>query len=575
MVYSIISELIKNADYEAAQSIIDNLLDQGKIDDSERAMLKLFKLKIYIQTEDFDEVIDLAQEVYNNRITFDTEQAAEGLSYKAYALWRQNRIYDSYHDVQECEKAIETLEFQPRLWIGRLFYLKGKIIFSFNEFSNAIISFDMATKYFHSIDEQPLLAQSYLKIGTIHRIKHNLEDALSYLKEALQLFIEQGDRINLAKAYSEVGNCYVAQGKLTLSYEFHRKCLKLEEENNNPAGIAFAYYNLGGVSTRNGHLDSALEFLEKSLTIREEIGDQSGVASSYKMVGDVYSDRGELDLALEHYNKSLELREKLNAEGEIAQSLHDIGKIYHKLGNIEDALSHYKRSLNVFLKIKNGMWASESLLNLILLHIELDDMKMVDAYMSQLEAINNLLDSKLVDLRLKIAMAMIYKGKQRLESKSKAQKIFEEISNDKIVDFRLTVLAMLSRCDLLLLEYQVVDNPIILDELNDILEHLMSIAVGQQSYIIYTEVLILQSRVAILQLDLDNATELLSEALTMTKERNFHYLHERVDEEYQRVNKQIELWKDFYKKNMGHLERLKKTELITYLNNVVSFIHNL
>ncbi len=131
MVYSIISELIKNADYEAAQSIIDNLLDQGKIDDSERAMLKLFKLKIYIQTEDFDEVNDLGQEVYDGRIAVDIEQAGEALSYKAYALWRQNRIYDSYHDVQECEKVIETLEFRPRLWIGRLYYLKGTIIFSF------------------------------------------------------------------------------------------------------------------------------------------------------------------------------------------------------------------------------------------------------------------------------------------------------------------------------------------------------------------------------------------------------------------------------------------------------------
>jgi tetratricopeptide (TPR) repeat protein len=575
MVYSIITELIKSGDYEAAISIIDNLLDRGKIDDSERAMLELFKLKIYIQTEAFDDIIDLAPEVYANRISTDIEQAGEALSYKAYALWRQNRIYDAYHDVQECEKIIEKLEFDPRLWIGRLYYLKGKIIFSFNEFSNAITSFDLATKYFHSIDAQTLLAQSYLKIGTIHRIKHNLDEALSYLKEALQLFIEQCDDINLAIAYSEVGNCYSAQGKLTLSYEFHKKCLKLEETNKNPTGIAYAYYNLGGVSTRNGHLESALEFLEKSLTIREEIGDLSGVASSYKMVADVYADKGELDIALEHHNKSLELREKLNAEGEIAQSLHDIGKIYHKLGNIEDAMSHYNRSLNVFLKIKNGIWASESLLNLILLHIELDDMKKVGVYMHQLESINNLLDSKLVDLRLKIAKAMVYKGKQRLESKIKALQIFEEISNDKIIDFRLSVLAMLSRCDLLLLEFQVIDNPVILDELNDILEQLMSISVGQQSYIIYTEVLILQSRVAILQLDLDNATELLSEALSLTKERNFHYLHERVDEEYQRVNNQIELWKNFYKKNLGHLERLKKTELITYLNNVVSFIHNL
>ena len=124
MVYSIITELIKSGDYEAAISIIDNLLDRGRIDDSERAMLKLFKLKIYIQTEAFDDIIDLAPEVYDNRISTDIDQAGEALSYKAYALWRQNRIYDAYHDVQECEKILETLEFDPRLWIGRLYYLK-------------------------------------------------------------------------------------------------------------------------------------------------------------------------------------------------------------------------------------------------------------------------------------------------------------------------------------------------------------------------------------------------------------------------------------------------------------------
>ena len=40
-----------------------------------------------------------------------------------------------------------------------------------------------------------------------------------------------------------------------------------------------------------------------------------------------------------------------------------------------------------------------------------------------------------------------------------AQRIFEKLTNQGIIDFRLSVFALLNRCDLLLLEYQAIDNP--------------------------------------------------------------------------------------------------------------------
>ena len=193
----------------------------------------------------------------------------------------------------------------------------------------------------------------------------------------------------------------------------------------------------------------------------------------------------------------------------------------------------------------------------------------------KLEKINSLVDSKLIKLRTQLAKALILKSKPRMGKKMEAQRIFEELTNSGIIDFRLSVFALLNRCDLLLLEYQAIDNPRILEELYTVLNHLLTIALEQQSYNVYIEVLVLQSRLSLLQFHLDKAIALLDDALITTEEQHLTHLHTKVKEEHAIVSEKSKIWRDFLDNNVNHLERMKQTEIVSYLKNVVSYIHNL
>ena len=77
-------------------------------------------------------------------------------------------------------------------------------------------------------------------------------------------------------------------GQYDKAKEFLRKALVIRTEIGDRRGEAADYGNLGTVFHSLGQYDKAKEYLQKALVITTEIGDRKGEGSCYAILGTVF-----------------------------------------------------------------------------------------------------------------------------------------------------------------------------------------------------------------------------------------------------------------------------------------------
>jgi hypothetical protein len=128
---------------------------------------------------------------------------------------------------------------------------------------------------------------------------------------------------------------------------------------------------------------------------------------------------------------------------------------------------------------------------------------------------------------------------------------------------------MLNLCDMLLLELRTSGNEEVLKEITGILEKLQTIGENQHSYSLLVDTYMLKSKMALLELDLDSARQLLSEAQQMAEEKGLQNLAMMISGEYDTLMDQLGKWTDLIDQNVPMIEKLELTELEGMVSRII------
>jgi tetratricopeptide (TPR) repeat protein len=104
-----------------------------------------------------------------------------------------------------------------------------------------------------------------------------------------------------------MGNVYQDKGDLDKALEYHSQALEIDRRIGDTPGEASDLGNMGIVYAAKGDLDKALKYYSQALEIDRKIGDIQGEASDLGNMGIVYQDKGDLDKALEYIKKALKI----------------------------------------------------------------------------------------------------------------------------------------------------------------------------------------------------------------------------------------------------------------------------
>jgi tetratricopeptide (TPR) repeat protein len=419
-------------------------------------------------------------------------------------------------------------------------------------------------------NDTPSIVDSLNNLGLIHQSKGNFSTALEYYEKCLTLLEDLGDNERISIIVTNIGVTYSSKGDQKQALKYLQRSHNLKVELGKKSDIAFSLINLGVIYRMQGDLSNALEYYLKGQRIFEELNDKKGIGLALNNLGDVYQLKGDFNLALEYYQESLMIYEELGIKQDIALSLMNIGEMYRKKRNSDWALRYYNRSLAIYEELKNDPSSATVLYELILLALDSNEPIIAQEQLETLQQISERSDSRSVNHRYLIAKALLLKSHKRTLQKMKAEELLSKVVEDEVVDHSLTVTAMIHLCDLLLFELKMSGEEEILDEVKILTQKLFNTAKEQSSHLLLAETYVLQSKLALLEMNIENAQSLLQLALLTAEERGLRSLAIKIYSEKTSLDAQIEKWKHLVKQKASINERLELTRLDDLITRLVS-----
>ncbi|MFX0065800.1 MAG: tetratricopeptide repeat protein [Candidatus Hermodarchaeota archaeon] len=381
--------------------------------------------------------------------------------------------------------------------------------------------------------------------------------------ESTKKFSESSEEIARRKALLlyQQGIIYGRKGNLDQALEHHERGLVLKRTFSNKQDIAHSLNNIGIIYWQKGSLNKALKYYEESLEFYEELSDKQNIAKSLNNIGIVHMTKGDLDQALKCLQQSLRLIKKIGSKHHIAATLGNIGEIYYQQGDLNQALNYYQQSLTLREEIKDNLQTSEALFHLIAVAIDKSSPELIEEYLPRLQEINNQEKNKIISQWCRVAEALELKMSKRPRNLGKAAELLEEVVEDEIVDHKLMVTALLNLCDLLLIELRTSGDSEVLNEVKNFVSKLLDIANQQRSHSLLAETYLLQSKLALLELNIQEARRLLTQAQLLADERGLQRLAMKISNEHDSLLDQLSMWEDFIGRNASLSERAELAQL--------------
>ncbi len=380
-----------------------------------------------------------------------------------------------------------------------------------------------------------------------------------YYKKALHsalkckdLYEKIGNKIFIAENLILIGYSYIFTGDNNTGLIYGQKSLKLYEELENQEGIANSLSLIGVVYNYKGKLDQAIEFFEKSLSI-EEINPRQKVGLLYNL-GNVIYWKGEIDKSLKYCESALELVEDMDVDmgmdKNIALILLQIGNIYHVKGDYKKAVEYDRRAL-VISESKGLIFPLGLILECLILVLRNSNAPLEEAkkYVDRLQELaeQNPKNKTLNHQYLLGRAGILLTYSSRTQDRAEAELLLKQIVKDKISNPPTHIYAILTLCEYLIEELKISNDSRVLDEINPLIDRLLYIAEKTNSYLYQVQAKIIQSKLALIQMNFKEAKTILAQAQKIAESHDLYGIAQQISSEHDHILEQKEMWEQLKK----------------------------
>jgi tetratricopeptide (TPR) repeat protein len=392
-------------------------------------------------------------------------------------------------------------------------------------------------------DKNRFLSAILVMKSNHYYVRGEFDNSIELALKSLELAKKIENKISIASIYGLLSNLYGWKGERDRCLDYAMQSLNLMDEMSfqvgkasSLLGVAFAYLFL------KGDLNKALEFCKRSLII-PKISKKTKVEGLHR-IGVIYIYQGELDLALDSLTQSVQLAEEISYYSQLIPSLYTIGGIHLMKGDYNQAIKYYNSSLK--LSQRTGSIVNRFIPIFWLFYINLEiikDFKQATNYLKKLEiSTGQTHDENALYLQAK-AMMLIKKGRSR--DRAEAEELLKRIVEGEIPLVNsgiIYIFSLVTLCEFLLEELKESNDPEILDELNPLIQRLLERAEHQNSYYYLADGKLLQAKLALIQLDINQAKLLLVQAQNIAEEHGIQSLARKISREHDILLEQLEEW---------------------------------
>lgn len=272
-------------------------------------------------------------------------QKFETLLLKCKALQWQGHYQKAYDVAQNLIEISKEIQDQKYVGIANLCVAKSTT--KLGNCENALLFLYEAIEIYSTQNELAILWEIYEQAGETKSVIASYDDAIIYIKKAMETAILLGDDNKKAQSLLNIGDCYRKKSEYKTANDYYKNALEIFENQNNQFQIGLTLNSIGLVLLDQQLIDKAIIYFEKALKIAQNQNDNVNVANRTNNVAIIYESKGKYDIAIEYYKKALAIDSLLDDKRMISKSYNNIGNVYISKGNYNIAQEYFDKSLAI------------------------------------------------------------------------------------------------------------------------------------------------------------------------------------------------------------------------------------
>ncbi|MHA2270022.1 MAG: tetratricopeptide repeat protein [Promethearchaeota archaeon] len=390
---------------------------------------------------------------------------------------------------------------------------------------------------------------------TYYMLKAEYDDSLKLANQFSSYIDTIGGKDNLAISNYILAYAYMVKGKPDVALDHAFKSLELYKDLEQDVWIAELLYTIGNFRYYKGELEQSLNYLKQSFSI-ENVSDITK-AKNFEMIGSIYREKGELEKALENFMQASVLAEVSYSYEVLAASLLSIGSILRIKGDLNQAISHLKRSTKISEEAGYNFYSFYAFLQLILIYLDNDSIKDAERLVTRLKDLDKKMNLRACTLACMLAEALLLKKLGRTRNRAEAEILLKNIIEEgRNMDYQIYVLALLSFSNHLLEELTIYNDQAIIEEINPLILKIERISERQGSYSYFAEAKLLQAKLALIQMNVEESKKLLTEAQQIAEAHNLTLLAQNISTEHDILLEKVTEWDILKERDAPMSERI-------------------
>jgi len=401
------------------------------------------------------------------------------------------------------------------------------------------------------------LVYSYKFNDPVNIIKQ-AEDLLNTLTQESSIDYKQ------RKAYLSYINgwYYIYRNDAERAIKHFEHSVALQEEIGSKREIAQSLSGIAWVlGNIKGDLVQAIKYAECAFATAKESNNKWSIAWSLQVMAVLYSNKGEIEKAINFHEQSLAFYKEINSKRYMSLVLNNIAEAYRQIGELDRALECIEQAMALNRELGRLTKLAINHDYLIQILIEKGELERAQQSLHNLEQLNKQLKDKEVNVTYLFNKALLLKKSPRTRNLGKAEEIFRQLLEEEDLDYDLILKALLSLCELLLIELRTTNELEVLDELNQFIARLLDIAEKSHSFWILCETLLIQAKLSLLTFDIKKAQRFLTQARQTAERFGLNQLANKITNENEDLLTKLDLWEKLKYSGAPMAERLELARL--------------
>lgn len=174
--------------------------------------------------------------------------------------------------------AWEAITSRPALKAGLLIQ-EGTLAFRHGELQEARSYLLEALTLWREQDQEHEVANALLILGAVEKHLHLFEDARRHYEDGLAIFEREGDEDGTQRMLNNLAILLLDTGETEAALAMHERCLAVRRGREDKYGEAASLNNIAVIHARRMDYGLARVFFEESFAIRSELGNKQGMVT--------------------------------------------------------------------------------------------------------------------------------------------------------------------------------------------------------------------------------------------------------------------------------------------------------